>query len=119
MAWSVPWNLIGLQVSGDVGGFTVYTDRYGQKVVFPKSPPEEPPSEKRIAQRNRFKLAQEDWQSLDQQTKADLEEMCRRASVPLTGQNLWIHSALTNDADAMRTLMDQTGITTPVPEFIP
>jgi hypothetical protein len=119
MAWSVPWNLIGLQVSGDVGGFTIYTDRHGRKVVFPKAPPEKPPTQRQLQQRSRFRAAQRSWAALSLDDKAKLEEMTKKASAPMTGQNLWIHSALTADNPAIETLEAQTGITVPKPEFIP
>lgn len=119
MAWSIPWDLIGLQVSGDVGGFSIYTDRFGKKVVYPKAPPEKPPSAEQTHLRSRFATAQADWMSQTAEVKADLEEMCRKANVPMTGQNLWISVALKNDASAMLTLQRQTGIVTPIPEYVP
>lgn len=119
MAWTIPWNLMALQVSGDFADLTVYTNKNGKKVAFLKAPPDKPPTELQIAQRARFKLAQAGWMALSHPIKNDYEEMCSRANVPMTGQNIWIHSALTNDAQAIQTLIGQTGITVPIPDFIP
>lgn len=118
MAWSIPWQILGLTVSGDVGGFTIYTDRYNRKVVFPKSPPEKPPSEEQIALRSRFTEAQSAWSVLNASNKAALEEACRKLSVPMTGQNLYIKVALTNDQGALETLERQSGITLPAIPYI-
>jgi len=108
-------NILGLQISGDVGGLTVYTDRFGKKVAFPKSPPKEPPSDQQIHQRLKFQQAQKEWNSQTDQVKQDLESMCKQANVPMTGQNIWIHTAMTVDYTAYDTLQKQTGISVPDP----
>lgn len=113
MAWSIPWNLIGLQVSGDFGDTTIYTDRYNRKVVYPKSPPKEPPSPAQVQSRDAFRAAQASWAALSVVEKAALENACRRTSIPLTGQNLWIHCQLTGDSQAYTTIQRQSGITLP------
>lgn len=113
MAWTIPWQIIGLQVSGDFGDLTIYTDRYGKKIPFPKSPPKEPPSAAQLAVRSAFKTAQAEWKALTANQKAALETACRKTSVPLTGQNLWIHCRTTNDWDAYATIQRQSGITLP------
>ncbi|MCH7687828.1 MAG: hypothetical protein IH899_14285 [Planctomycetes bacterium] len=118
MAWSVPWNLLGLIVSGDVGAFTIYTDKHGRKTVFPKSPPEKPPSVDQIAQRSRFATAQAAWSALTDQEKADLEAACRKLSIPLTGQNLYIKVALTARQSAADTVASQSNIALPPIPFV-
>lgn len=119
MAFTTPVHMLGLQVSGDLGELTIYTDRFGKKVAFPKSPPKDPPSEKQTAMRLRFRDAQKQWANLEDQVKKDFEDICRQANVPMTGQNLSMHTALMNDDSALVTLMRQTGITVPIPDFIP
>lgn len=115
MAWTIPWNLVAQKLSGDIGGATIYTDRYGRPTVFPKAPPEKPPSSRQVARRNRFRLAQAEWKAQTDEVKADLEEICRRLSLPLTGQNLWISVALRGDFESYETLQRQSGITVPRP----
>jgi len=119
MAWTIPWDLMGMQISGDFADLTIYTNRFGKKVAYPKSPPDKPPSDLQIAQRTRFKAAQSGWSGLTESVKINYENLTRRTSSPLTGQNLWIHSALTNDNQAIQTLENQTGISVPKPDFIP
>lgn len=113
MAWSVPWNLLGLIVSGDVGAFTIYTDRFGRKTAFPKAPPEKPPSTDQLLQRSRFATAQAAWSALTDHEKAALEAACRNLSIPLTGQNLYIKVALTNRQSAADTVAEQSDIALP------
>jgi len=113
VAWSVPWNLLGISLAGDVGGYSTYTDRYGKKIVYPFSPPKEPPSEKQVACRAAFRNAQQSWASLTADDKASLELACHRTAVPLTGQNLWIHAVMTGDSQAYLTIQRQSGVTLP------
>lgn len=111
MAWSVPWNLMGLVVSGDIGDDTIYTDRFGRKVVFPISPPTKPPSPAQAALRERFRLAQADYTSQTAATKEAYEDAVRKASIVMTGQNLWISVAMTHRVDLLATVAQQTGVT--------
>jgi hypothetical protein len=115
VAWTVPWNLIGLTVSGDVGDFTIYTDRYGKKVAYPRQPPEVPRTPAQATQRDAFAAAQSSWAALTPAEKASLEDACRVLSLPLTGQNLWISTVLRRDRPAYETVAQQSGITLPDP----
>lgn len=113
MAWSIPWNLLGLAVSGDVGDLTIYSDKYNRKVVFPKDFRQDKQSTARIAQQTRFAQAQAAWQALSAAEKEALEEMARRLSLAATGQNVYISVQLRNDVNGYVTLERQSGITLP------
>ena len=115
MAWTIPWQLMGLQVSGDFADLTIYSDQFGRKIPFLKSPPKKPASPAQIAVRTAFKEAQKSWAMLSDAQKKNLEDACRKTSVPLTGQNLWIHTITTRDKDAYLTIERQSGITLPSP----
>jgi len=119
MAWVVPWDLIGMLVSGDVAGLTVYTRDDGRKVWFPVAPPDKPPSEMQLHQRERFRDAQAAWGSLSYSERAALEQAAAVLSLPLTGQNLFIHVALTDDQEALSTVERQSGRVLVHPAFIP
>jgi hypothetical protein len=118
VAWSIPWNLLGTWVSGDLGGYTIYTDRFGRKNVFEKSPPEKPPTPAQIHQRARFKQAQAAWRALTPQERDNLETATRRLSIPMTGQNLYLKAALRNMDSAVRTVERQSGIPLPTVPYI-
>ncbi len=119
MAWTVPWELFGTWVSGDIDGLTIYTDRFGRKVAFPKAPPDKPPSPEQVALRARFKTAQENWKALTDIEKKNLEDAMRKANAVMTGQNLFISVSLTNDQEAYATVQRQTGISLVAITFIP
>jgi len=119
MAWVLPIDLLGLTVSGDLAGLTIWTRKDGRKVSYPFSPPTSPATSKQLHQRSRFRLAQQRWKNLTTSEQEALEELCRESNAPLTGQNLWIHVALTNDQKAMTTLERQTDIIVTHPQWIP
>lgn len=115
MALGIPAAYLGLMVSGDIGGITIYTDRYGRKIAYPKSPPKKPPTELQTAVRSRFKAAQAEYMTLSPAQKADYETLVRHASLALTGQNLFIHVAMKHTGAMLATLVLQTGIEVPQP----
>jgi len=108
--------VFGLIVSGDVGGLTIYTDRFGKKVTFPKSPPKEPPTPIQVALRTRFKTAQANYMALSDVAKADWELLVQRTHLCMTGQNLFISVSMRRTFDILDTLMRQSGVSvTPPP----
>lgn len=115
MAIGIPASMIGMIVSGDVDGLTIYTDRHGRKVAYPKSPPKEPPTDIQIACRARFKAAQAEYMSMTDDQKFRYEELTRKASLCLTGQNLFIHVAMKHSFGLLDTLQQQTGVSVPAP----
>lgn len=118
MALGIPASCLGLIVSGDVDGLTIYTDRHGRKIAYPKAPPKEPPTEKQVALRLRFKLAQAQFMALSLSDRASWEQICLKSSLCMTGQNLLIHVAMKNAFGLLDTLMMQTGITVTPPDLV-
>ncbi len=111
MALGIPAGFLGLIVSGDVDGLTIYTDRYGRKVAYPKAPPKEPPTEIQVASRARFKAAQVQYMNLASAQQTAYEDLARAASLSMTGQNLLIHVAMKHSQALLDTLQLQWGIT--------
>lgn len=98
----------------------MYTTKKGQKVWYlTASPDKDPPSAARIRQRERFRLAQEAWQSLTTEEKENLEEACRRTSLCLTGQNLYISAALKDQNGSVQAIAKATGIPLPTVVYVP
>lgn len=118
MALGIPANILGLIVSGDVDGITIYTDRYGRKVAYPKAPPKEPPTAVQIYYRSRFKTAQSNYMALTSEQKRAYEDLTKAASLCMTGQNLFIHVATKGTFTNLDTLMEQTGISVIPPEMV-
>lgn len=111
--YGIPWNLIAARLAGDIGGVTCYTDRFGRKTVYPISPPDKPASPEQTTLRGRFAQAVAAWKALTAQEKANLEEACRKASLRLTGQNLYISAALKGMNANVQAIARQTGISLP------
>lgn len=111
MALGIPPSILGLIVSGDVDGLTIYTDRHNRKVAYPKAPPDKPPTKMQTDVRDRFKAAQAEYMGITAQQKQDYESLTKAASLCMTGQNLFIHVAMKHSYALLVTLQDQTGIT--------
>lgn len=119
MGFGTTPNLWGLEVSGDIGPFTIFTDRFGKKVNFLKAPPKEPASTMQVQQRSRFRSAQAEYQGLSKEEKREYEDLTKRASLCMTGQNLFIHVALRNTFGLLQTLQLQWNITVTPPTYQP
>lgn len=115
MAFSIPWQFLGLNVSGDLAGFTCYTDRYGKKVWYPKAPPETPETPGQRQQRDRFTLAVNSWKDSTDEIRTAYENVTLTASLCMTGHNLWISLSFSQDDRLRETLIRQTGIYIPLP----
>ncbi len=115
MALGIPPNIIGLLVSGDIDGLTIYTDRHNRKVAYPKRPPKEPPTQMQVDVRNRFGSAQAEYMGLTPSEKADYEFLTKAVGLCMTGQNLFIHVAMKRTQATLDTLQQQTGISVIAP----
>lgn len=118
MALGVPASILGLIVSGDCSGETIYTDRHGRKVHYPVAPPKEPPTDFQIAHRARFRAAQQQYMALSPADRQKWEQIALRANLCLTGQNLLIHVAMMNALGLLDTLIRQTGVSVDPPEIV-
>lgn len=115
MPFGFPASLLGFIVSGDIGPNTIYTDRFGHSVEFPKSPPKTPPSPKQQLLRDRFRSAQQAYMAETPQRRAEWEDLARKSGAVATGQNLYIHFAMVHDYETLDHVIDQTGVYVPNP----
>ncbi len=115
MALGIPPSCLGLIVSGDIDGLTIYTNRHNRKVAYPKAPPKEPPTQMQVDIRARFGSAQTEYMGLSATEKADYELLTKATSLCMTGQNLFISVAMKRTYGILDTLMQQTGITVTPP----
>jgi hypothetical protein len=118
MTWTIPWNLIGLMVSGDFADLTIYTDRHQRKIPFPRSPPKEPPSQAQIEQRLAFKRAVNNYKNISPAETAQWENVTRRLSIPQTGQNLFVSLSFSQDNLALQTLNSQASMSLTLPPAV-
>lgn len=110
MPFTVPLEVLGMMIAGDVGDFTIYTDKFGRKIIFPFSPPEKPPSSRQLAQRQVFRQAVEGWKNLNPDQRAAWEQASRTCGLCMTGHNAFVHFWLTQDFAALATLERQAGL---------
>lgn len=119
MAKTIPPHYMGLRVSGDLGPVTIYTDRKNRKIFYPIAPPKEPPTQRQLWQRQRFKLAVTYWKQLPPEAKANLEDATRKLGLCLTGQNLFVSCWIRSAPDQYAAVERQSGITLPpLPAFL-
>ena len=118
MAGKLQTGLLGFRVNGDFGGMTCYTNKNGKQVWFPFSPPTKPPTALQIAQRQRFAAAVNSYLSQSSSVKAQYELATQRASLCLTGQNLWVSVAMLHTFATLDTIAAQTKTTLPHPAAV-
>lgn len=105
--------LLGMNVSGDIAGMTIYTDRYARKNWFVNAPPNKPRSAKQVWHSQRFAAAVLTWKGLSDADKATLELATRRTSLCATGQNLWVSCVLRGADGVYATVGRQAGLALP------
>lgn len=113
MAWTIPWSIIGIEVSGDFDSLSIYTNRFAKKVWYPKSPPKKTPSPLQMIARDNFKAAQLAWADLASDQKVNLESATKKLSAPLTGQNLYISAVIRQSNADLITFENQSSILLP------
>jgi len=103
-------NLLGFRPSGDLGPLTGYTSKRGKPVWYLKAPPKEPPTGYQIHYRNVFRLVAMAWKGLPTWQRTNWLAAARRASLRITGYNLFLWYYHTRDTAVIRTIEHQTGI---------
>ncbi len=111
-------SLMGLTVSGDIGGVTIYTDRWQRKISYEKSPPQKPASAWQRTLRDKFGDAVRQYVALSTSEKAAWELLANKSHLCMTGQNLLIHVAMKDAFGLLDTLMAQTGVTVTPPTVV-
>lgn len=105
---------MGMNIQGDVGGVTCYTNRKRKLVVYAKSPPKEPASYLQTRQRNHFRRVGALWTATPLDIQQLWNRLAERAHLRIAGYHLFSYYHLKNDRQAIATLMTQTGITVPI-----
>lgn len=102
---------LGMRPTGDLGPLTIYTNKRGRMVAFPKAPPLKPASMFQNAQRNRFRAVGRLWQTLTQDQRNEWQEAADAAGLYCTGFNLFLYYEITRDEASITTIERQTGRT--------
>jgi hypothetical protein len=102
--------LLGFNCTGDVGPWTLYTSKRGALVFYPRVPALSPPSAQQFSQRQRFSQAASLWRMMPQSARDNWELATKRASLKLTGYNLFTFWYTRRDLDIIRTIERQTSL---------
>lgn len=86
--------ILGLRVSGDLAGFTYYTNRRGRTVAYLAAPPLRPPTPAQLVWRGRWRTAMANWRSLPPSARTAYRAVCDYYGLCMLGHNLWLHLCL-------------------------
>lgn len=111
--------ILGVQFGGDIGGYTIYRNRFGKTVMYPRTTPSKPPSPLQVKQRLRFKIAQQNYMALRQGQKQSWELLTKKLSMCATGQNYFIACSLNDKSSTFASALKKTGLSIPYPAIIP
>lgn len=79
-------------------------------VIFPRAPPLSPPSIEQTYQRQLFVAAARAWRELDQADQRKWERAARRASLKITGYNLFVFWSTRRERTYIQTIERSAGI---------
>jgi len=105
--------LLGLKIQGDLGAITCYTSKRNQVVWYVKAPPQEPPSEEQIIQRNKFRAIAIAWWALTSSQREIWKATQDAGHLRITGYNLFSYWTLSGDDAAIQTVARQSGLSLP------
>jgi len=103
--------MLGWNMQGNLGPFTVYQNKHGKPVFFLTAPQKEPPSQARLTQRARFTAAATAWKTLDPAARNAWSLAARLARLRITGYNLWVWYQTKGDYPTIRTIERATATT--------
>lgn len=112
-------NLLGWDCTGDIGGFTAYYSERRKIVIFPRSPPLNPPTPKQEAVRDFFRDVATWWRSCPPQYRTGCQHLATACGLNVTGYNVATHVCRTGDAACWETLCKQSGLNMECPPHIP
>lgn len=102
------FSYFGTVTWGDFADLTMYRRYDGRLVLFPKTWPDKPPTQKQLDDRAAFSAAVAAWHALTPAEQEQWTLAARRGSLCMSGYNLFLHWQLTPDEPALRTLERQT-----------
>lgn len=103
-------SVLGIVTWGDLGPLTIYRNKRGRMVAYPKAPPTCPASPIQTLYRDKWRDAAIAWNNLAEDVRARWELATHRASLRITGYNLWVFYHTTGDEPVIRTLEQITGL---------
>ena len=102
-------SLLGFVYWGDFAELTMYRSKRGRLVIFSKTRPDKPITQLQGDQRERLYEASQAWNALSDAERSAWEAASKKASLCMTGYNVFVYWHLTRDTGAIQTLERQTG----------
>jgi hypothetical protein len=102
--------VLALDLNGDVGGLTTYTNRRHKIIAFPQAPPTVPPTPNQIIQRARLRTIALAWLALGAPQRAMWRVAATRANLSISGWNLYAACKMRKDWSYAQTIENQTHI---------
>lgn len=105
--------ILGLQVQGDLGPITMYTQyKAGRRsiVAFPKIWLSDPTTIKQLHHRNRVRNAATAWRNLTPEVRLKWKLAARKLSLRTNGYALWVTWHMTRDRHMIATIERQSGL---------
>lgn len=109
------FTFLGLEISGDLGDFTMWRTRRGKIVCYPRTVPGTVPSVAQQNHRQHFRESVARWNLLTPQQKADYESASKALSLPMTGHDLWIRWTFAGSLAEANTIQRLSGFTLILP----
>lgn len=107
---SFPWHLIGFRPTGDVGDFTLYSNKKKAIVCFLKTHPGKPFTARQKANMRQFAAIASVWSSMSPALREAWSQACQRAGLTITPYNLFVYSNMQPDSSTLQTVQRQSGI---------
>jgi hypothetical protein len=101
--------MLGLNVQGDIGPMTFYTNKNHKLVGFLRAPPLNPPTQTQEFMRDFYRDCATAWRALGAAERAKWNRVSRKCNLSISGYNLWCWFTRGRDESALRTLENQAG----------
>lgn len=101
--------IFGFFATGDLGPLTIYTSQRNRVVLFPKSPPLNPPSPLQRSLRNQMRLSAMAWRGLTPAQRSAWSRAAPAAGLRISGYNLWVHYQRYKDDEIIRGVERRSG----------
>ena len=102
--------ILGLQVTGDLGGITYVQNQQGRRTSYAKTYPSGTPSHLQEYRRKRFKKAVAAWQKLSKSDKKTLDQIADNLNACMSGYNIFISTMLTGQDTWIPEWAEQMGL---------
>jgi hypothetical protein len=109
------FGLLGLEISGDLGDFTMWRTRRGKIVVYPRTVPGKVPSVAQQNHRQHFRESVQRWNALLPDEKDAYERASKTLSLPMTGHDLWIRWTFAGSLAEAETIQRLAGVALTLP----